>query len=201
MGLMANIFRHVTISEEIAHIGTVAPVSTVIKKEDKIAEDQVIWQSGYTQGLSDGMSQERALLNEQTNTLTSLLQSIPQAINENRQQLSSDIADIVLLITGKLFIHQQQNKEAITHQITQVIMQLNEKQNLEIVLHPHDLAMIQEGEIKVDLRSCKNLRFKADDNLRLGGCIVNSEHGVFDAGIERQIDNLKQVLLQMRSDS
>lgn len=212
---MANIFRNIQISEEIVYIGV--PLSDPASPEeseplpsenggvppanetDRLAEDEITWQSGYSQGLFDGALQERAVLNEQINTLNSLLQSIPQAINNNRQQLSTDIADIVLLIVSKFFIHQQQNKEAITQQIDQVILQLNNKQNLEITLHPHDLALIQQNEIQVNLQDCKNVRLKADENLRLGGCIVNSEHGVFDAGIERQIDNLKQVLLRMKS--
>jgi len=189
---MTNIFKRVMISEEIIYIG-IPPVDSIPEPIEAVTPPPFIG------ALPDSLAEERALLQEKINTLSTLLHSIPQAISDNRQQLSSDIADIVLLVTSKFFINQQQNKNAITHQITQVLTQLNEKQNLEIALHPHDLALIQQGEITIDLRSCKNLRLKADDQLRLGGCMITSEHGVFDAGIERQIDNLKQVLLQMKS--
>ena len=186
---MANVFKNVMISEEIKYIG-VPPVDPT---PEPIEAPPVV------DALPDILTQERAILQEQSNTLNALLHSIPQAISDNRQQLSSEIADIVLLIASKFFINQQQNKEAISHQITQILTQLNEKQTLEIALHPHDLRLITEGDITIDLRSCKNLRFKADDQLRLGGCVITSEHGVFDAGIERQIDNLKHVLLKMKS--
>lgn len=203
---MANIFRHAFISEEITYVGQVLPtlethIHATEKEDDsrhREEEDKALWQSGYTEGIANGASQERTLLKENNHTLNALLQSIPQAINENRQQLSSEIADIVLLIVNKFFIHQQQNKESIAHQINQIIGQINEKQTIELLLHPHDLELIKQGEIHLVLRAYKNIRLKADENLRLGGCIVNSEHGVFDAGIERQIDNLKQVLLKMK---
>ena len=222
---MANIFKNMMISEEIVYIGQDNPTTPVIpagpgtvipaqagthfnvsldanvrmgprlRGDDRICGDD----TRCGDDAVDSLAQERALLQEQTNALSALLQSIPKAISDNRQQLSSDIADIVLLIVSKFFINQQQNKDAITHQITQILMQLHDKQNLELSLHPHDLALIQQGEINIDLRSCKNIRLKADEHLRLGGCIVTSEHGVFDASIERQIDNLKHVLLQMKS--
>lgn len=187
--LMVNIFKNIKISEEIAYIGT-PPIESI--------PIEIAVPPPFVGAFPDGLAQERAHLQEQTKTLTTLLQSIPQAISDERLQLSSDIADIVLLIVSKFFINQQQNKNALAQQITQILTQLNEQQHLEIALHPQDLALMQQGEINIDLRACKNLRFKADAQLRLGGCIITSEHGVFDAGIERQIDNLKHVLLQMR---
>ncbi len=152
----------------------------------------------YSLGLTDGIAQENARLHDQFNTLDALLHSIPEAISENRRLLSAEIADIVLLIAHKLFINQQQNKDSIRHQITQIIDELNNKQSIEIALHPHELALIQQDGINIDTQSCKNLTLIPDVSLRLGGCIVKSAHGMFDAGIERQIDNLKQVLLHMR---
>lgn len=158
-----------------------------------------IYQSGYAQGVVDGQQQKQAELQEQLTSLQALLLSIPNAIQENRQQLSEEIADIVLVIVQKLFIHQQHDKNIVTQQIQHILSQLNNKQNLEIVLHPQDLALLKNGEIQLDIPLCKPLSFIPDETLRLGGCIIRSPHGVFDASIERQIDNLKQVLLEIRS--
>ncbi len=193
---MANIFRKVTISHETVSLKAIPDIELTLQPVS-IEEPQNSEQArseGYAQGFSEGVTQELNRLIEKEKRLDSLLQSIPTAINKNRLLLSTEIADIVLLITQQLFINQQQNKETLVHQITQIIDQLNEKQAIEIALHPNDLPLLQH----VDLRQCKNMRILADESLRLGGCIVRSEHGVFDAGIERQIDNLKRVLLQMK---
>ncbi len=203
---MADIFKHVLISGEMAYLSEPlrhpepSEGPPVIQEVPHWVRDDVSLarEDGYSQGLTDGIAQENARLHEQFNTLDVLLHSIPEAISENRRQLSAEIADIVLLITHKLFINQQQNKESIRHQITQIIDELNNKQNIEIALHPRELALIEQYGIEIDTQACKNLTLLPDVSLRLGGCIVKSEHGVFDAGIERQIDNLKQVLLQMR---
>lgn len=182
---MANVFKNLQISEETIQIGlpfenTCMDFSPTPQQDTSLALEQA-WQS---------ITQERARLNEQSNALNALLNSIPEAICTHRLQLSSDIADIVLLITRKFFINQQHDKEHLTQQITQILTQLNDQQDIVIHLHPQDMAVIPPT---------KNLRVLPDSTLRLGGCIINSEHGVFDASIERQIDNLKQVLLQMRA--
>lgn len=192
---MANIFRNVIISNETVSLKTTSDIELVLQPVSIDPQDvEQARSESYAQGFSEGVIQERNRLIEKEKSLDSLLQSIPTAINKNRLLLTTEIADIVLLITQQLFINQQQNKETLVHQITHIMTQLNEKHTIEIALHPNDLALLQD----VDLRQYKNMRILADESLRLGGCIVRSEHGVFDAGIERQIDNLKRVLLQMK---
>jgi len=211
---MAEIFKAILVSDDTIHlkpsitanepdltVQTAAkPVEADMEKVNDITKQRCeeAFQSGFNQGLSEGIAKANTNMEEQITVLGNLLQSIPEAINANRLLLSNDIADIVLLIIQQFFINQQHSKEIISLQINQALAQLHDKQNIELALHPKDLTLLQQGKLKIDLKQCKNLRVVPDENLRLGGCIVRSKHGVFDAGIERQIDNLKQVLLQIK---
>lgn len=207
---MAEILREVIISDEVVSLKSIVqqpdPQPAFTHSDPAVAALSVInnddlenaRKAGYHQGLAEGITQTEAKMTDELSVLTTLLQNIPSTINDARRQLSDEIADIVLLITRQFFINQQLNKDSIALQIDQTINQLNDKQNIELALHPQDLALLQQGLLKIDLKSCKNLRVIPDENLRLGGCIVKSEHGIFDASIERQIDNLKQVLLQIK---
>ena len=205
---MADILTAVTISDEIVRLGL---VSKPCEQQPSIREEQIpvaesisqedlenAKQSGYSHGFSEGFAEAEAKLASEFSHVKALIESIPAAIQESRLQLSDEIADIILLIIKQFFINQQQNKDSIALQINQLLNQLNDKQNIELSVHPKDLTLLQQGKLKIDAKACKNLRIVPDDNLRLGGCVVKSEHGVFDASIERQIDNLKQVLLQMK---
>lgn len=211
---MGKIFKTVIMSDEFVHIGqqkAESPLLVTLEepqarceiREDELKElrektKEAAYNAGFQQGLSDGIVQGENQMNDKLTALQQLLEGISAAIKENRTQLSNEIADIVLTIVGQFFVNQQHNKDAIGQQITQIIDQLNHKQNIELSLHPKDLALLQQGQLTIDVRNCKNLRIVADDTLRLGGCLIKSEHGVFDAGIERQIDSLKQVLLQIK---
>ena len=191
---MAEVLKSAFISDDIVHIGTVTAIP--VEAPAVIAQHEI--EDAYNNGFKQGIAEARAQMKELKDAISALLQSIPAAVEDNRLHLSTEIADIVLLITQRFFIHQQQNKDAITNQITQTLNQLNQKQNIELALHPHDIALLQQGELNIDFKPYKNIRITPDETLHLGGCVIRSEHGVFDAGIERQIDSLKQVLLKKK---
>ncbi len=211
---MAEVLKAITISEEIVFLKPLSYKQTPLTEEILIADEPIehtkkqaeltaqekeeLFQAGFSKGVDEGFLQAQKHLEEQNTLLNALLNNIPNAVNENRLSLSNEIADIVLVITQQLFIKQQNNKESISNQINQIINQLNDKQDIELSLHPQDLALLQQGKLTINLKNCANLRVIADENLKLGGCLIKSEHGVFDAGIERQIDSLKQVLLKIR---
>ena len=193
---MATIHKNVIISTETIALKSNLAIDAPTQP-DVIAEPDTtaISEQAYAQGFSDGVATEKSRIVKKETNLDTLLHSIPKAINDNRLLLTTEIADIVLMVAQQLFINQQQNKDSIVHQVTNIIAQLNDKHNIEVALHPDDMT---RNDFNIDAKHYKNLRFVADETLRLGGCIVRSEHGVFDAGIERQIDNLKHVLLQMK---
>lgn len=207
---MAEIFKAVIVSDEVVCLNRpeicipdVVSESSIALSDFELAEireksREEAYKAGFQQGLADGLNQAELQSNEIKSKLQTLLDALPEAISANRQQLSAEIADIVLTIVSQFFINQQHNKDAINQQITQILTQLNNKQNIELSLHPKDVALLQQGQIKIDVTQCKSLRLIADGRLRLGGCLIKSEHGVFDAGIERQVDNLKQVLLHIK---
>lgn len=204
---MAEIYKAGQVLEEINDIPT-RPIEIETEEDaGQLTADALNnardegYQAGFTDGFYKGALQEKAQLLEQSSTLNGLITSIPTAINANRLQQSSEIANIVLAITAQLFSQQQQDKNAITRQVTQIIEQLNEAQHIDIALHPQDWDTLQKSGFTETMKHYPKLQFTPNEQLRLGGCVVSSEHGVFDASIERQIDNLKQVLLQMKHEA
>lgn len=211
---MANILKQVTLSKELFYLGeqtindndqqilssTANSAESTIKIKEQAHEQG--FQLGFAQGMAAGLAKgEQQAIDKKSDVIKQieqLLHAIPSALNASRQALRMEIADIVLAITQQFFIQQQQNKEAIAQQITATLNYLNEKQAITLALHPGDLALLQQGQLKVDFSQCKEVRIVGDESLNLGGCRITSEHGVFDASIERQIDCLKQALLQLK---
>lgn len=201
---MAEILKNVRLGEDIQYLGSVPydeEPNLPLTEQETPGEESLRerYQNAYTEGFDAGQAQARLDMAAQCQTLDTLLETIPDAICNNRHQLSGEIADIVLTMMQAFFVNQQQNKDSIAQRVTQTITLLNNKHNLELFLHPDDLALLKQGELNIDLSACQGLRVIADEKLRLGGCVIKSEHGLFDAGIERQIDNLKQVLLQLKN--
>lgn len=167
---------------------TMPPLDIGLLKKQAFAE-------GYALGFSEGGQNADKQSAELVQQLRNLLQTIPNAMSEGRQALKNEIADIVLAISEQFFIDQQLNKEKQVLQIKRVLQHLNEKQTITLALNPKDLGLLQA----IDLNKFQDLRVIADENLKLGGCLITSEHGIFDASIEQQIERLKRVLLQIKN--
>lgn len=204
---MAELFKHTFLDEHCVYLEESTPIlkqnaeTTTINKQ----AFETGYQDGFAQGIIEGIrkGQQQALDQEldKIKKLSEWLEKIPQALAEGRLNLKTEIADLVLSICQSFFIHQQHHKAIIEQQIIDLISQINHKQWVTIAVHPHDLASLHRALSKINGLPSSKIQLIADKTLNLGGCLIKTEHGVFDASIEHQIDRLKQVLLQIKQDS
>lgn len=189
----------ISLNQQLLEFAQESEQSTAIV--DKTTQEQ-IQKEAYEQGYNVGAQETRGLIEKENyqlkKQLEKLISSIPDAIAQNRLDLSSEIADIVLLITQKFFIENHSNPQALSQQINQILTQLNNKHTVELCLHPQEIAILHKGGIQLDASHLQGLKIKSDDSLTLGGFLINTNHGIFDASIEKQIDKLKEVLLQLK---
>lgn len=193
---MEEVFlNQLPLAEPAAMIETTAPLIDASQQE-------LLQKEAYERGYSTGIAEERARTEQEIHQLKKHLQetlaAIPNAIAQNRLDLSQEIADIVLHITQQFFIESQKDHNALNQQINQILAQLNNKHTVELFLHPQEIAALQQGTIQLDAAHLNGLKIKSDESLLLGGCIVKTNHGIFDASIDKQIDQLKEVLIQLK---
>jgi flagellar assembly protein FliH len=203
---MAKLYKKAIISDEEVFLNQ--PIVELAHEPEKsihpIDEAQIeqLKKEAYEQGYLAGSSEERTHKEEELEQLKTQLQTslaaIPKAIAQNRSDLSNEIADIVLLITQQFFIEQQKDTQALGQQINQVLGQLNNKHSVELCLHPQEITALQNGAFQLDATHLNGLKIKSDESLILGGYVIKTNHGVFDASIEKQIDKLKEVLIQLK---
>ena len=206
---MAKIIKNAVISTEFVSLVSdetailnpkpaIESTEPVINKSALETMKQEAYQQGYLAGQEETralIDQEMALLKQQ---LEVALKAIPQAIANNRLELNTEIADIVLLISQQYFIEKESNPQALELQINQLLTQLNNKHAIELYMHPQEINTLQKGLIKLDAVHLNGLKIKSDDALTLGGYVIKTDHGIFDASIEKQIDKLKEFLLEIR---
>lgn len=200
---MAKLFKNAVISSEIVSLVHHEPIATLssepaLEKTQELQLQHEAYQQGYLLGKEEGkalVEQQMALLKQQ---LEAALIAIPQAVAQNRCELSEEIADIVLLITQQFFIEKESNPHSLELQINQLLQQLNNKQTIDLYLHPKEIAILQKGQIKLEAAHLNGLKIKSDDTLTLGGYVIKTDHGIFDATIEKQINKLKEFLLEIR---
>lgn len=198
---MVKLYKNVLISREEVFLNQPDLEQMEHLTVDETQEERLQKES-YDQGYLCGTIEERTRIEQEIcqlkNQLEETLAAIPNAIAQNRLDLSSEIADIVLLIAQQFFIERQEDIPALTQQINQILSQLNNQQTVELCLHPQEITALHNGAIQLDALHLNNLKIKSDDSLSLGGYLIKTNHGMFDASIEKQIDKLKEVLVQLK---
>lgn len=206
---MAKLIKQISISSETVTLGEQpsslsdtnepTPLESIQLNEVYLEElREQAFKEGFISGKKEGQLDVEQQINQIKKQLETLLLSIPEAINQHRLDLHTEIADIVLLIIQSYFIEQQGDHQALQSQINQILNQLNSQQSTELYLHPDAIKALQTASLKLEATHLNNLKIKADDSLILGGCLVKTEHGIFDASIETRIERLKQLLLKMK---
>ena len=199
---MAKLFKNECLSSDVILLGNQPPLPQLVEETlpPLINDSQLLesYQHGFAAGKDEGIQiadQQMSLLKQQIETS---LTAIPQAIEQNRLQLNTEISDIVLLISQQFFSENEVNPKTLEQQINQLLNQLNNQQTIELHLHPQEINALQKGLIKLETTHLNGLKIKSDESLRLGGYVIKTDHGLFDASIEKQIDKLKDCLLEMR---
>ncbi|MBL7479151.1 FliH/SctL family protein [Legionella bononiensis] len=206
---MAKLIHQALISHETVTIGTKPvmtsddidqkPELTLQTNEADLEELRAqAFQQGFIEGQKDGLLLAEQQLAQSKQELQILLSAIPQAVEQNRLELHDEIADIILLITQEYFIEQQKKPEALHQQINQILSQLNNKQSIELHLHPDEIKTLHHSNIKLETAHLNGLLIKTDLSLAPGGCVIKTEHGVFDASLETRLERLKEMLVQMK---
>jgi flagellar assembly protein FliH len=204
---MAKILKNPLISSDVVTLGKPESIIAASLEEPApplIAETKLeearsaAYQEGYLSGKEAGEQLVQEEIRSLKQQLETTLMAIPKAIAQNRLDLYPEIADIILLITQHYFIEKSSDQSALEHQINHILSQLNEQHSVELHLHPQDVSILQKGMIQLESMHLNGLKIISDNTLALGGCVVKTNHGSFDASIEKQIDKLKSFLLQLK---
>lgn len=207
---MAKIFKNAVISSETINLCSQELVSEKFSEPDEDSTNSLVsnaqlksiqqdfFEQGYIKGKKEATDLIEQEIEQLKNELKQMIDSIPKAIAKNRLELNTEIADIVLAITQQFFIEKEANPQALVLQINQLLTQLNDKQTIELYLHPREIEILKKGMITLDAAHLTHLKIKSDEHLSLGGFVIKTNHGVFNAGIEQQIDKLKAFLLETR---
>ena len=200
---MARIIKNASIKEDAHILGAQeTPQTFTLPPEYSLTESQYealkteAWQEGYRLGKEAQAAEDSPLpLKSQ---LEALLSSFTEALHKARLASTDEIADVVLLIIERYFIDRQRDPQSLKLHIEHILSQINTKSQIELFLHPEDLNLLQKAHIKLDTSHLNGLKIKSQTDMALGGCLIKTEHGVFDGRLETQIDKLKTFLLQVK---
>jgi len=162
------------------------------------AADQL--KSRYEQGLRDGEKALRQQLLAQRNELLELqqgvLQSLRECLPQVRRECEQGLVELALEIARKLVAGLPISVEMLEASIREALDHCEATQELTVLLHPEDLALLQRVNAPILLTTVagEKLRFQTSPEATRGGCLVQTRFGVVDARRETKFDLLKKSL-------
>lgn len=157
------------------------------------------WKAGYEQGMQEGLRQGC----EEVASLQSCnerLAAVANAINTVSQKWQVELEDAAIEVgyAAMLRIAGQKvgNRAMVESMVRAVLEQLPERRLVSIHLAPADHALLHDGEAVPPSLGAALL---ADERVRMGGCIVESDVGSLDGRLETRLAELKAALVDIHN--
>lgn len=159
------------------------------------------FERGRRQGLEEareslGAAGER--LDAAGDALGLALEEVSRLRTRLLQSSRGDMLRLVMAIAEQVVrVEVSVNRDAILSTIDRALQEAVRSDAYQIRVHPDDLLAASERKplFLASISSLKNITFEADPSIARGGCLVESELGEVDATIDRQLAELRRVLL------
>lgn len=166
-------------------------ISRAQEEADQIKESAA--KEGYRAGLEEAKHDIEVLREHLSNFVS--------AKKEVFEYIAPDILEISVDIARKIIKKElEQDPEAILGMILEVMDNLSKDETkITIKINPMQSDLVREELPKVLSQRGIDARINvvADENMESGGCLIQTSNGIIDAGLETQIEILKEALRGM----
>ena len=166
--------------------------------QDKAALlEQEAYEKGFAQGEKDGLELGEKKATKTVEKIDSLLVEMGCLKEKMIKQSEKEILDIILAITEKVIHHQiGSTDKAINQTILNAVSFAAEKSKIGLRVNPEDYEFVEK--LRPDLfkrfKELKTMTVTADVSVSRGGCFLETLYGDIDAGLEAQMEMIRQCL-------
>lgn len=165
----------------------------VLEKLKEVQEKA--YQEGYQLGLTEGaekaFQEAKTDLTERLHTMESLIKSIEEMKKNLLVDNEANLIKLLFLIAKKMALRDlEENRDAVKEILTGVIGEMQNDEQSVVRLNSEDLKFIESLQEKSGekIESLERVKFIVDDEIKAGGCMIESEFGTVDATIEERVD-------------
>jgi flagellar biosynthesis/type III secretory pathway protein FliH len=157
---------------------------------------------GYQQGLKQGSDEARKLTQAEGAEIVARFESLFADLDGAKDKIFKTherfvIAMVYEIAQAVVLRELKTDREYVTRLAKTVIEQIGVRENVHIKIHPDDVSTIDfmKADLFKNLSQLKNLTVETSAEVRLGGCIVETELNVINATIENQLESFQSALL------
>jgi flagellar assembly protein FliH len=175
------------------------PADNARNNEKKSPEsiEQEAYEKGFAQGEKDGLELGREKAKKQLKHLDNLIieiENLRHVIVKNQER---QILDVTFAIAEKIILAQAQvDPDLVRRTFLKAFELTSAKNKIGLRVNPRDFELVEQikPELFERFKDLKALTITSDPAVTRGGCLLESEQGEVDAGIETQLEKVYQDL-------
>lgn len=207
-GINADVVSQIDIEAEKEKLLTEAKLKAdeIIKdanaQADRLLDEakqraQILYADNKTKGYEDGLAEKEKEFNDRNAELEQQFNDRKTALekeySEYTDALESDLIDAIIQVFDKVFhIQFDDKKDILLHLVKNTISNIEVGKEFRIhVAHSNYKFMISHiDEIRERIGNDIDIEVVNDANLDASGCQIETSFGVFDCGIDMELNNL-----------
>ena len=158
-------------------------------------------QQGYEEGHKEGYQAGTEAVREQFTSSMNALQSLVDELSAVREKtyplLEREMVEMVTTLTRKVVRAELQGKEdGIRNIVRLAVESVLDRESLVIKIHPDDYKELEDyGQELIQLfHDIKNIEFESHTSVPHGHCVVESNFGTVEAGLDHLDEHIAKVL-------
>jgi len=167
--------------------------------EDAKKEAEMLYEQQKKDGYSAGFAQSKSELEEEINRIEAEYQQLEKTLKSDYdakfETMESDIVDAIIRVFNKVFHIQFDNKKQILlHLIKDTILNVESSKEFRIRIAESNFKFVEShiGDIKEKVGNDVNIEIVNDVSLGVDDCIIETQYGVFNCGIDMELSNLEK---------
>jgi len=191
------------ITDQVNGIDTFTELPEVLEREKQEHAHKLELENEYKRGYDEGHKaavidlEEKHLeeLLNQSKDFYKILSTFEEKIKSFENDFHKLVAKVSKKIAEKILKKELEKDSIIENILEQNLSKIIGANDIIIKLNAKDYELIQKSN-KEYLKSAgiSKIRFEANENIQVGGCLVESEIGNLDARVESQINELIKAL-------
>ena len=173
---------------------------SALSHEDSLRKEmerkyQTGFDEGYQKAKDDLENEYSEEILKKTEEFYQILASFEQKLIDYEKSFDEIVINVSTKIAEKIIQREVENKTAIQNTLKEAVRKILGANEIIIKINPQDYnSIIHDGTQKDLEKNFSKIRFEQDENIDLGGCLIESETGNVDARISTQLDEITKQL-------
>lgn len=160
--------------------------------------EQRDYAQGFDLGREDAITQVRAAVQDEIDSLESVVDSIRQQAEAYLRNLEQINVESIFAAVGKIIGKSVEDPDTIRALVQEQLQQVISQHRIILRLAPQDHQFILDNsQSGPDPLLAENIQLVADDHVQYGGCIVETDGGGLDARLDIQMQRFREMLLDV----